>query len=353
MASTEQALGADVYAARIVRTLNDGFTALMLSVGHRTGLFDVLADLPAASSRRIASAANLDERYVREWLGAMTSARIIEHDANSGTYALPVEYAAVLARGAGGTNLASLAAMLPMLAANEDLVVSAFRSGGGVAYEAYAPFHDAVNEERGRWIDEAHVDALVGLIPGMRQKLILGADVLDVGCGRGQLLNRLAKMYPRSRFSGYDIVPEAIAAAREEADALGLKNVDFEIGDVASLDEPRAYDLITACDSIHDQAFPQAVLRNICEALRDGGSFLMQEIRAESQPFAPMLYAISTMHCIPVAASQEGEALGMMWGEAKMRSLLAAAGFRSPRFERLAGDAWNVYCVAVRSSARH
>jgi len=68
------------FAGRMNRMLNDAALALMVSVGHRTGLFDVMAAMPPATSKEIASRASLDERYVREWLAAMTTGRIVECD---------------------------------------------------------------------------------------------------------------------------------------------------------------------------------------------------------------------------------------------------------------------------------
>jgi len=41
--------------------------------GHRLGLFDAMADMPAAGSEAIAARCGLNERYVREWLGAMVA----------------------------------------------------------------------------------------------------------------------------------------------------------------------------------------------------------------------------------------------------------------------------------------
>ncbi len=70
---------AEAFAERMVGVLNEGAIALMTSIGHRTGLFDVMAGLPPSTSEQIASAANLNERYVREWLGAMTVGGIVEH----------------------------------------------------------------------------------------------------------------------------------------------------------------------------------------------------------------------------------------------------------------------------------
>ena len=79
--SEEQGGGSAEFAGRMLRMKNEAALALMVSVGHRTGLFDVMAAMPAATSAEIASRASLDERYVREWLAAMTTGRIVEHEA--------------------------------------------------------------------------------------------------------------------------------------------------------------------------------------------------------------------------------------------------------------------------------
>jgi len=65
--------GSSEFAERVLDVLNSGMLALMISIGHRSGLFDAMAALPPATSGRIAQVAGLDERYVREWLAAMTS----------------------------------------------------------------------------------------------------------------------------------------------------------------------------------------------------------------------------------------------------------------------------------------
>ncbi|MDQ3641005.1 MAG: methyltransferase, partial [Actinomycetota bacterium] len=72
--------GSEEFAERLVGVLNSGMLALMTSIGHRAGLFDAMASLPPATSAQIADAAGLDERYVREWLGAMTTGGIVDHD---------------------------------------------------------------------------------------------------------------------------------------------------------------------------------------------------------------------------------------------------------------------------------
>jgi hypothetical protein len=64
----------EAFAERMIGMLIDAALALMTSIGHRMGLFDVMAGLPPSTSQQIADAANLDERYVREWLAPWSSA---------------------------------------------------------------------------------------------------------------------------------------------------------------------------------------------------------------------------------------------------------------------------------------
>jgi len=349
----EPQISADVYASRIGRTLNNGFVSLMISIGHRTHLFDTMASLPPSTSNDIAVAAGLTERYVREWLAAMTMARIVQYDVRTGTFFLPIEYAAVLSRGAGTGNLAPAAQMLALLADAEDLVVAGFHGGGGVMPEAYERLHNLLAEEKRQHLDEEYAEALLELMPGIDMRLAAGGCVLDAGCGDGAVLTILARMFPRSAFRGYDISHELIDRANERVEEAGLQNIEFAVGDIASLDEPRSYDLVLALESIHEQAFPRLVLRNIANALKRDGLFLMQEVAASSHlarnaenPYAPMLYALSVMHAVPVALAQDGEALGRMWGEERARQMLAEAGFTKTRFDGIASDPLRYYCVA-------
>ena len=69
---------AEAFANRMMGMLNDASTVMMVSLGHRTELFNVMGDMPPSTSQQIADAAKLNERYVREWLGAMVVSRIID-----------------------------------------------------------------------------------------------------------------------------------------------------------------------------------------------------------------------------------------------------------------------------------
>ncbi len=340
---------AEEFAGKMVGVLNDAMLALMTSVGHRTGLLDAMAEMPPSTSEGVASAANLDERYVREWLGAMVVGGIVEHDPEPKTYRLPPEHAACLTREAGSDNLANLAQFVSLLGDVEGGVVESFRNGGGVPYSEYAGFQALMAEDSAQVYGATLVESTLPLIPGMVESLEGGAEVLDVGCGAGVAANLMARAFPASRFAGYDLSEEGVAAARAESPS----NARFEVKDLRALDEREAYDLVTAFDVIHDLAHPAEVLENIHAALRHGGTFLMVDVAASSHlhenlehPLGPFLYTVSTMHCMTVSLSQGGEGLGAVWGEEKAKDMLAEAGFREVEVKRVEGDILNNYYVA-------
>jgi SAM-dependent methyltransferase len=344
---------AEGFAERLVGVLNDATLALMISIGHRTGLFDRMAELPASTSEQIAEAAGLHERYVREWLGAMVTGRVVDHDTDTATYALPPARAACLTRAAGVDNLAMLMQYIALLGNVEDHVVSCFTDGGGVPYSAYPDFQRLMAEESAQIHDARLLDSIIPLVSGLVDDLNGGIDVLDVGCGRGHAVNLLASAFPKSRFTGIDLSEDGIDHARAEAAARGVGNARFEVQDAAAPRGPDTCDLVTAFDAIHDQADPAKVLAGIQQSLRPGGAFLCADIAASSSlannldhPLGPSLYTFSTMHCMTVSLAQGGTGLGAVWGQENALHMLAEAGFADIAVHRLDGDLINNYYIA-------
>ncbi|MBF2009366.1 MAG: class I SAM-dependent methyltransferase [Chlorogloeopsis fritschii C42_A2020_084] len=343
---------AEAFAERLLNIFNSGALSLMISIGHRTKLFDILAELPAATSQQIADIAGLNERYTREWLNAMVVGQIVNYNPTDKTYNLPVEYAAFVTRAASPDNMAVFAQYISELASVEDQIVECFYKGGGVPYSEFKRFHEVMAEDSGQTIVAVLEDSILPLVPGLSEKLQRGIDVLDVGCGSGRALNKLAWLFPNSRFTGYDFSKEAIATATSEAQQQNLTNVQFEVKDTTRLDEVEKYDLVFTFDAVHDQARPDWVLRNIYNALRADGVYLMQDIHASTEvsgnldhPVAPLLYTVSCMHCMTVSLAEGGLGLGTMWGQEKALELLKEAGFSQIEIKQLSHDFMNDYYI--------
>ncbi len=294
---------AEAFSKKMLGILNDASVAQMIVIGHQVGLFDTLAGLAPSTSEQIAEASSLNERYVREWLGAMVTGRIVDYDPADKTYRLPPEHAAAITRAAGPRNLAMMMQMIPMVARVQQGIIDSFRAGGGVPYSAYGDFHKLMAEMSGAVHDISLVDITLPLVSQLVDRLRTGIDVLDVGCGSGHAVNLMARAFPHSRFTGYDFSQEGIAAGRAEAQEWGLTNTEFAVRDATELGDVSLYDFITAFDSIHDQAQPRAVLRGIAEALRPDGTFLMVDVNSSSHleenldhVLGPMMYTVSCMH---------------------------------------------------------
>ena len=344
---------AGAFAERLVRALNDGALCLMVSIGHRTGLFDTMSGLPPATSADIATAAGLQERYVREWLGAMVTSGVVEYDPETSRYGLPAEHASSLTRAAGADNMAVFAQYIGSLGSVEDDIITCFEQGGGVPYERFPRFHEVMAEDSGQSVLPCLESHILPLVPGLTERLTQGIRVLDAGCGRGRALHRLAILFPNSRFTGYDLSAEAIAWARQQA--AGLTNVEYVARDLRDFDrtaEEAAFDFITTFDAVHDQPAPLTLLKGIHRALAPDGVYLMQDIsgtghvhKDADHPIGTLLYTVSCMHCMTVSLAQGGEGLGAMWGEEKTLEYLQRAGFRSVATHRLAHDVQNNWYV--------
>lgn len=322
-------MDAAAFGARMRDLLTGHALTTLIGMGHRTGLFDAAARGPATSAE-LAQRAGADERYVREWLGAMVTGGILVLD--EGRYALPAAHAEFLT-GRRAQNVGPSAGMLQRLDAVSPQVERCVAAGGGVPYAEYAAL-GPMGEQWRHIYDEHLVDRFLGAVDGLDARLRDGVRVLDLGCGSGHAVNLMAREYPRSEVVGLDLAPEAIADAEAERAAMGLANASFVVADAADLAPEPAYDVITAFDAVHDQQAPETVLGNIRAALAPGGVFVMVDTsfaaRVEDNlgdPNAPLGYAISLLFCVPTSLAAGGPGLGAVWGRETALAMLARAGF--------------------------
>ena len=123
------------FSQYLIDIINAGSLSIMLSRGHRTRIFDIMAQITSPSTvREIASKSNLNERYVKEWLGAMVTGKIVDYDSSTNKFLLPKEKAQYLTRQKNLYNFAASMQWIPVLSQVEDEIVNCFNKGGGVTY---------------------------------------------------------------------------------------------------------------------------------------------------------------------------------------------------------------------------
>jgi SAM-dependent methyltransferase len=313
---------------------------ILACIGDQLGLFRALDVGGPATSAQLAERAGISERYAREWLGAMTCAGYVEYEPASGSFTLPPEHACVLAEEDGPFFVGGALQFTLALAGPMDEHLRAFRDGRGVSQSAYdARLWEGMERSNAPWFEHGLVQRALPLAPAVRDKLERGAEVADIGSGSGRALIVLARAFPKSRYTGYDVFAPNIARAQANAEAAGVADrLHIEERD-ASQGLPEAhFDVITSFDVVHDAADPPALLRAIYSALRTDGIYLCMEPRCEERlednvgARGAFLYSASALYCMTTALARGGVGLGTAGlPESRLRALCLDAGFSAVR----------------------
>lgn len=324
------------------KTLGDiaGFySTLMIGIGDAHGLFKDLAANGPATSAELAARTGTHARSVHEWLGAVASAGYVTYDPATRQFALAPAYIPVLAQEAGPAFFASFARMgVSMLPALES-VTRSIRTGSGIAFdELPEAYWENAARFTASWIDNLLVPAWLPRVPHLQARLHDGIRVADVGCGRGRALIALARAFPESRFTGYDLHGPNVEAATASAHAAGVgERVAFRQMDAAE-GLPARYDLITVFDVLHDVPRPLRLLRGIRQGLVGDGACLCLEFNSADSVEGVigmglpgvLLYSSSIFYCLSTALARGGESCGAEGlPEANLRELALDAGFGS------------------------
>jgi ubiquinone/menaquinone biosynthesis C-methylase UbiE len=344
MAIDEQKL--EVAVGKVFGELGAAVTGPLIVLGDRLGLWAAMAGAGPVTPAELAAKTGTVERYVREWLRGVAVAGYAGYDPAAGAFTLPDEMALVLAT---DDSPASLVGVFPGFVAmwnDLDTIEGFFRTGGGMSWGDH---HPALNDAQARFTRPMYraalVDGWIAALDGVTGRLRAGGKVADIGCGQGTSTIMMAERFPASSFTGFDHSDAVIAAARKAADDADLADrVSFEVADAAEF-PGHGYDLVCFTDSLHDLGDPVAAAAHARSALAPEGTVMVIEPLAADRfeddftnPYARVGYAISTMVCTPSSLAQPGAAaLGAMAGEARIRQVLADAGYT--RVRRVAQDA--------------
>ncbi len=328
------------FVGRVVLDVGTAMRGGLMYIGDRLGIFAALAQSGPVTAAELAQQTGLDERYLREWLGSMTTAEYLEHDAAGDTYFLPPEHALPLADEEFPLFAGGMLQMIVPTVTVAPQVAEAFERGGGVTQDQYLPdMYEAIERLTAPWYRHELVQTWIPAMPGVQEKLQAGASACDVGCGSGRAPITIAKAFPQAEVHGYDVHAGSIERARVSAEAEGVGDrVTFTVGDGGELPQGR-FDLISTFDVVHDSVDPVGLMSSIRRALRDDGTYLMLEMNASGDveqnrnPLGAFLYNVSTLYCMTTSLAHGGAGLGACMGEEKARELAYAAGFTG--FRRL------------------
>jgi SAM-dependent methyltransferase len=342
------------FLGQVVNDVAAAYSCAMTTVGHRLGLYKVLAQNGPLSAAELAAKAAVSERYVREWLNNQAAGGYVSYHPADQTYHLPAEHAPVLVDENSPIFLAGGMGGLRAIYGIEDRLVEAFKSGEGIGWHEH---HESLfygTEYLFRTGYRAHLTTeWIPALTGVDEKLKAGGKVADIGCGHGASTIILAEAYPKSTFIGFDYHEASVQVARKRALEAGVADrVRFEVATAKNF-PGKDYDLICFMDCLHDLGDPLGAARHARQAVADRGSVLLVEPHAGDRveqnfnPVGRIFYAASTAFCTPNSLSQEGgAALGAQAGESKVAEIAFQAGFNT--FRRAAETPFNLIFEAQK-----
>jgi len=346
----------DAFAQEVFDDTLGYFRVLSMYLGLRLGLYEALRDADGLTAAGLATRAGIDERYAREWLEQQATAGILEADtgADPNVFRLPPGPAEALLDPDSLTFLGATIRQLMSLRSVIDPVVEAFRTGGGLPYNAFG--EESIDGQGGAnrpvYLTTLPNDWLPAIEP-FHQRLSAGPSrVLDIGCGHGWSSIALARAYPQAQVDGYDPDPLSVERARAHATDAGLADrVHFHEADAASIEGTA--DLAMAFECVHDMSDPVSVLGAARRALVDDGAMLVVDERTrESFDGTPddlesYFYGWSLFDCLPSGlAGNPSVGTGTVMRPETLRGYATAAGFTRFDVLPIEHDAFRLYLLS-------
>jgi SAM-dependent methyltransferase len=327
------------FMGKMVGDMGAAIGAALVLIGDKLGLYKTLAQCGPLTAQQLAERTGTTERYVREWLSAQAASGYVEYHAETRTFSMTPEQAAVFADEDSPVFACGGFYSIASVIADEPKITEAFRTGAGVGWEDRHPclFCGSANFYRPGY--RVHLtSSWIPVLDGVQEKLTRGGRVADVGCGHGHSTLLMAEAFPNTQFMGFDIHAPSIEVARRLAREAGLPNIRFEVA-TAKTYPGRNYDLVTFFDCLHDMGDPAGAAQHVFSSLDEDGTWLLVEpfahdtLEKNLNPISRVYYGFSTTVCTPASLAQEvGTGLGAQAGEARLREIVTSGGFT--RFRR-------------------
>ena len=328
------------FTGKVFDDLAGAMASGLVYVGVRTGLFRAMSQRGPMTLEDIVQESSLQSRYVEEWLSGMVCAQYLIYYSDTKMFELPEEHGHMLASDGTDHFVGGLFYSIPMMLSCAPRVANAFAEGGGVPFKDYG--RDGVEAidlmNRGLY-EQRFANYWLKSVPEVYEQLMIGGRVLDFGCGTGRAILALAKAFPNSEFLGLDLDADSINHAKVYAEQTDYTNrVRFSCQGVDEIEE-KDFDLITACDCIHDLTDPIRVMITLKRLLAFRGTLFVIEpkiaddLEDNIHSLGALYYGMSVFHCLTQCLANDGYGLGTCMGPSRLKQLFQTAGFT--RFEKL------------------
>jgi SAM-dependent methyltransferase len=291
--------------ARLMNDFGAAMSVLAAGIGDRLGLFATLYQQGPQTLDELATHTGYDPFLLQRWLQLMVTAGYLEYSSEKNSYLLSEEHK-VLANQDADSGLAGGFQLFLGFAKTAENLIRAFHTHQGVDQSCYdQDLRSGMERMSTPWFESQLVDQW---LPAARldQQLARGIRVADIGCGRGRALLSMARRFPQSSYTGFDLFAPVLDEAGNRAQKDNLsERICFHRHDIV---EPLSeqFDLITFFNALHDVAAPVQALKNVRGALTPGGCCLILEgafsdrLEENLNPLGTVLYGTSLLYNTPV-----------------------------------------------------
>ncbi|MFQ5944546.1 MAG: class I SAM-dependent methyltransferase [Anaerolineales bacterium] len=326
----------DAFAERLLNEVNAAVSCLNLYLGHRLGLYQAMADAGSVTPAELAGRTGYTERYLREWLECMAVGGYLDHEAATGRFSLPPEHAVAFLDHDNPAYVAPFFCWIPSFAGILAPLMEAFRSGGGVPFEAYgSDTLEAIGMGNRPMFVNDYAAKWIPAMPDIETRLQASGRVAEIGCGVGWSSISLAQGFPNVHIDAIDMDAASIKQAQRNAQQADVADrIVFHLASAEELPLKGPYDLVTAFEVIHDMAYPVKALRRMHELAGPNGAVLIadeavgENLEENCNFLGRLMYNFSVLHCLPQAMVFPGAAgTGTIMRPSTLRDYAQEAGF--------------------------
>lgn len=164
-------------------------------------------------------------------------------------------------------------------------------------------------------------------------------DLLDCGCGTAPMLTLLHEKYPGKHFTGIDLTPKMIEAAK----AKHMEGVELIVGDCENLPfAENSFDAIICCQSFHHYPNVQDFFCSAARVLRPGGRLILRDMTMKS---AAVRWLCNHIEMPLIHLAGHGDV--RIYGKDEVQHLCEQAGLHMETFE--VRGFCRLHCVARRT----
>ena len=261
---------------KVMKDIAAGALIPMMMIGDELNLFESLHKLGPITAENFSKEIQMDHRYIREWLLALSAANYINYNSKDKKFNLAAEQYAVLADEKSSSLMIGGFENLVGAVHNYKIIKENFKDGKGTEWGS---LHPCCLSGSARFFKPAYsIFLLKKWLPSIEDAVKIltnGGSFADIGCGYGHSTEIIAKAFPKAAVVGIEPHIPTIEQARLSSTSENTTNLKYQIASAENF--KGKYDIISFFDCLHDMGDPINAIKYAKSKLKANGVLMLVE----------------------------------------------------------------------------